>query len=123
MIKSIADAWAALRVQMREARQVAGMTQEEAAGLMTDDAAVGERRSWLSRIENGRAIPSALTLVGMARAYGLTLVAVPPTKAGILSLTDDELQALLDAAQRDSIRLGPLDRARLRLALAKVVER
>lgn len=122
MIGTIADAWGALRVQLRDARQALKITQESAAHRMTDEVPVGERRSWLSRIENGRAVPSVTTVIGLARAFDLELVAVPRQLSHLLTLDGGEVVAILRAASAATSgrHLDPMEAYRVRQALQKV---
>jgi transcriptional regulator with XRE-family HTH domain len=122
MIGTITDAWAALRVQLRDARKALGITQERAAHRMTDDVPVGERRSWLSRIENGRAIPNVTTVIGLARAFDLELVAVPRQSAKLIALSSGDAALILRAAANAAagMPLNPLEKYRVREALQKV---
>jgi transcriptional regulator with XRE-family HTH domain len=122
MIGSIADLWNTLRIQLREARKAKGVTQEWVAHRMSDDIPVGERRSWLSRIENGRAVPNVTTAIGIARSLDLELVAVPRQTAKLLTLDSGEAALILRAAANAAagMPLPAMDKYRVREALQKV---
>jgi transcriptional regulator with XRE-family HTH domain len=123
MATPIRDRWDVLRVQLRDARNAAGLLQEEVARGMTDVPAQGEeRRSWLSRLENGRAVPSAETVIGWARAVGLEIAAVPPAHAALLDLKPSEITDIIRAAHAVSTgrQLDLIVALRVRAAMVKL---
>lgn len=120
--RTIADRWNTIRVRLREARVSRGITQEEVGQRLTDTVASGERRSWVSRIESGRAVPEILTVIGLARAVDYELAVVPSQLAGLLDLNGGDAVAILRAAQAAASgrTLHPVEAYRTREVLQKI---
>jgi transcriptional regulator with XRE-family HTH domain len=62
-----AAAYRRFLVRLREARQAAGLTQEQVA------EALGKPQSWVSKCESGERRVDALELNMLANAYGISM--------------------------------------------------